>query len=498
MPIARHPKAQNEDRHALRSMVLTYHLEMASSLTRLRVIPLVVAFPLFLQNLDSLVLTTALPTIANALNVGVLDLNLAITAYLLSLAVFLPASAWLVQRMGAKRVFCVAVLMFTLGSALCGMAQTLGQLIVFRLLQGIGGSVMVPVGRTIMLRSVPSADMVRAMVWFTIPGALGRLAGPLFGGVIVTLTSWRWIFLVNIPFGLIAIALALWLVDKDPDTSAQPPRPFDLRGLVLLALGLAGILGGLELSGKGVLPGAVVAALVAGGFAALYAYVRHSRRAAHPIIDLAVLRTRVFRTVFVGGFPLRVTIGAAPFLLPLMLQIGFGFSPMASGFLTMAMAIGALSARLVLARTISAMGFRKLLITMSVLAGAFYAMYGMFTPNTPTQVMFGALLVGGLCTSIAMVSLNTLGYGGMTPEHTGHAAALSAMGQQVSTAAGVVLGASVLAFTSYVHNGPGKPLVAADFPPAFAVLAVLALMSAFSLRRLRPEDGEELRARASQ
>ena len=466
---------------------------MSSSNRHLRILPLVVAVPLFLQNVDTLVMTTALPTIASALQVRVLDLNLAITAYLLSLAVFLPASAWLVDRFGAKRVFCAAMLLFSLGSALCGLAQNLGQLIVFRLVQGIGGSMMVPVGRAILLRSVPSVDLVRAMIWFTIPGAVGRLAGPLVGGAIVTMTSWRWIFLVNIPFGLLGVALGLWAIDQDPAPEQRPPARFDLPGLTLLAGSLAGLLGGLELAGKDIVPGPVVAAMLAGGVLALYVYARRSRTLEHPILDFGVLRFATYRITVLGGFPIRVAIGAAPFLLPLMLQIGFGLSPLESGVLTMAMALGALSTRAAIAPVIRVMGFRPLLIASAALAGLFYAAYGLFTPETSRPLMFCALLLGGICTSVTMVTLNTLGYSDIPAARTGHATAMSAMAQQLSTAVGVVLGASLVSFFSFVHGGGAGTLRAADFPPAFAAVALLAILSALAFRRLRPEDGDELR-----
>ncbi|HYF18415.1 MAG TPA: MDR family MFS transporter [Ramlibacter sp.] len=465
---------------------------MSSPLARSRVVPLVIALPIFLQNLDALVLATALPAIAASLQVPVLDVNLAITGYLLSLAVFLPASAWLEQRLGARRLFCVAVLLFTAGSALCAMAQTLEQLVGFRLLQGAGGAMMVPVGRTILLRTIPPSDMVRAMMWFTIPGAVGRLAGPLFGGLLVTLASWRWIFVISIPFSLAGVGLLLWLVDRDPPRGG-PARRFDLVGLLLLTGALVGLLGGLQLLGKPVLPPAGVAALVLAGALALGAYFVHCRRVPQPILDLDVLRYPIYRTTVVGGFPIRIALGASPFLLPLMFQVGFGFSALEAGVLTMAIALGALSTRAAVARTIRTFGFRTVLVSSSLLSAVFFVGYGLFRPGTPQPVMFATLMVGGLLTSLTMVTLSTLGYCDVPPDRAGHATALVSMTQQLSNAVGVVLGATVVSIAAWLHRGDPDRLQAADFPPAFLAIALLAAASAFAFRRLEREAGAEMR-----
>ena len=310
-------------------------------------------------------MVTALPSIATSLAVPPLHLNLAITAYLLSLAVFLPLSGWLADRLGARRVFCMAIALFSLASTLCGLASSLPELVVFRILQGMGGAMMVPVGRLILLRAVPPEGMVAAMVWFTVPPVIGRMMGPLFGGAIVTFANWRWIFLVNIPFGLLAIALTLAFVRDDPP--AVDPVPFDFGGFGLMALGLSLMLGALETAGRAMVPVAVswLAALL--GAVLLWLYTRHGRQRAHPLIDLAILRHRTFRLSVFGGLPLRIAIGAAPFLLPLMLQLGFGLSPLASGMLTMATSVGALGTRVVMAQAIRRFGFRSLLIGAAVL-----------------------------------------------------------------------------------------------------------------------------------
>jgi len=460
-------------------------------LRRDRLIPAIVASPLFLQNLDSSVMVTALPSIAASLAVPPLHLNLAITAYLLSLAVFLPVSGWLADRLGARRVFCLAIALFSLGSALCGMADSMPELVVFRILQGLGGAMMVPVGRLILLRAVPPEGMVAAMVWFTVPAVIGRMMGPLFGGVIVTFTSWRWIFLVNIPFGLLAIALTLAFVSDDPP--AVDPVPFDFGGFAMLALGLSMLLGALETAGRAMVPVVVswLAALL--GALLLWLYTRHGRQNAHPLIDLAILRHRTFRLSVFGGLPLRIAIGAVPFLLPLMLQLGFGLSPLASGTLTVATAVGALGTRVVMTQTIRRFGFRQLLIGATVLSSLFYMGYSQFTPGTPHLLLFVVLMMGGLATSMCMICLGTLGFSEIPAPRMSHATALSAMAQQVSLSFGVVLAAALLVGSSWWHGGDGIALQPGDFSPAFIVVGLVNMLSLWWFVRLDPHEGAQMR-----
>jgi EmrB/QacA subfamily drug resistance transporter len=460
-----------------------------------RIVPMVVACPLFLQNLDTSVMATALPAIAQSLHAEVLHLNLAITSYLLSLVIFLPASAWLAERFGARRVFCAAIILFSLGSALCGVAGSLGQLVIYRLLQGIGGAMMVPVGRLILLRTVPASQMVGAMVWFTVPGAIGRMAGPLFGGVIVTIASWRWIFLINIPFGMLGVLAALWFIEGDGISADPDAVPPDLWGLILLATALGGVLGSMEMIGKTMLPVFVIAGVAGAGVLAALAYLARSKDQAEPVIDFKILRFATFRAAIAGGMPLRIAIGASPFLMPLMLQLGFGLSPLNSGLLTMAMALGSLATRPMMAFTIRKLGFRKLLIAFALLTSLFYGIYALFTPHTPQALLFGMMLIGGLCSSMTMVVLNTLGYSDIPRARMGHATAMSAMAQQLSVTLGVVAGASLVAFVHHLHGG-GDGLRPEDFPPAYIAIGLTTLISAFAFRRLPAGVGEELRVPA--
>lgn len=454
-------------------------------------IPIIVASPLFLQNLDSTVMATALPAIAESLQVEALKLNLAITCYLLSVAVFLPMSGWCADRFGARRVFCWAIALFSLGSALCGAAQSMSWLVAARVLQGLGGALMVPVGRLILARSMPAALMVSAMVWFTLPPAVGRMVGPLFGGVIVTWTSWRWIFLLNIPFGILSIALALSFIDAD---QAQPaPPPFDIGGFALLGLGLVCLVGGLEVAGRGLLPAWVSWAAPIVGVLAIAFYYRHSLRGVAPIVDLRVMRHRLFNVSIVGGAPLRIAIGASPFLLPLLFQLGFGLSALDAGLLTMATAAGSLASRSIMVRVINRFGFRVLLMVASGLSAICYMGYGLFQPSTPHALIIAALVFGGLVNSMGMIALQTLGFLDVPKPLMSHGATLVVMSQQLTTSVGVMLGASAVGLAAWWRGGDSAHLVAADFSPAFLLIGLITLSSPLFFLRLRREEGVSLR-----
>ncbi len=440
---------------------------------------------MFLQNVDSTIMATALPTIAQSLQVDTLRLNLAITAYLISLAIFLPASGWMAERFGARRVFCAAIAIFSVASGLCGLATSLEMLVVCRVLQGLGGAMMLPVGRLIMLRSIAPT------VWYTVPPAVGRLIGPFVGGATVTWVSWRWIFLINVPLGIFAILLALFLLDADKPAKTSPS--FDVIGFLLLALGLATLLAALEGIASSLMPGSIALALAAFGIPCLAAYWWHSRRAASPLIELGILKYQTFFTTLVGGIPLRLAMGAVPFLLPLMFQLGFGLSPLDSGVLTMGTAVGALGTRLVVTRILRRTGFRPLLLGATISSSLCYFTYAFFTGSTPHALIFVALIFGGLLISLVMITLQTLAYTEISNPMMSHATTLSTVGQQLFFSFGILMAVELLRLSVWWRDGNPSGLQAADFSMAFLFISASVLLALISFIRLPANVGSEFR-----
>ena len=453
-------------------------------------VPLVVACAMFMQNLDSTVIATALPTIARALDESPLTLNVAITCYLLSLAVFIPISGWTADRFGARRVFSAAIVVFTLGSIGCGMANSLAALVAARIVQGMGGALMVPVGRLVLLRTVEKSDLVRAMSYVSVPALIGPVMGPPLGGFIVTYWSWRWIFFINIPIGILGIILVNLLIG---DLKEGGRRPFDFGGFALTGVGLATLAFGLENVARGALPTILVVALLTVGAACTMLYVRHARRVAHPIIDLALFQIPTYAAASIGGFLFRMGLGALPFLLPLMLQVGFGLDPLSSGLLTFASAAGAMTMKMTAARIIRTLGFRIVLVGDAVISALFLFSYSLFRPTTPHLVIFLALLAGGFFRSLQMTSINTLSYADVPPAMLSRATSLTSMAQQLSQTVGVATGALLLQVVLALRGGGA--LTAADFYPAFVGVAMISLLSVPFFFKMSPDAGAEVSGR---
>jgi EmrB/QacA subfamily drug resistance transporter len=446
---------------------------------------------MFMQNLDSTVIATALPTIAHSLGESPLRLNVAITCYLLSLAVFIPISGWTADRFGARRVFSLAIVVFTLGSIACGVSTSLPELVGARILQGMGGALMVPVGRLVLLRTVSKSDLVRAMSFVSVPALIGPVMGPPLGGFIVTYASWRWIFFINIPIGILGIVLVNMLVGDLKETGR---RPLDRSGFLLTGIGLASLAFGFENVGRGALPTVAVMALLAVGAACLALYVRHARRVSHPIIDLALFKIPTYASASAGGFLFRMGLGALPFLLPLMLQVGFGLSALHSGLLTFASAAGAMLMKTSAVKILRTLGFRVVLVGDAVISAGFLLGYSLFRPSTPHFVIFAALLVGGFFRSLQMTSINTLGYADVPPAMLSRATSLSSMAQQLSQTAGIAT-AALLLHTVLTLRG-GTSLVAADFYPVFVGVAIISLLSVPFFLKMAPDAGAEVSGRA--
>ncbi|MGD9508531.1 MAG: MFS transporter [Geminicoccaceae bacterium] len=450
-------------------------------------VPLIVACGLFMENLDSTVLATSLPAIAHDFGESPVRLSFAITSYLFSLAVFIPISGWVADRFGARNVFRGAIVVFLTGSILCGLSGSLWEMVAARILQGLGGAMMVPVGRLVLLRSVAKADMVSAMAWLTVPALIGPVLGPLVGGFITTYLHWRWIFWINVPIAILGLALVTMFI---PARAEPRPPPFDWQGFGLTACGLVGLMFGFETLGRDVVPGWASALLLGAGVPCLGLYVRHALATAHPVLDLGLLRVRTFRASVMGGFLFRMGIGALPFLLPLLLQAGFGLDAFQSGQLTFAAALGALTMKLAAKPILRRFGFRRVLIGNAVLSALSLAAIALFRPDTPHAVILGVLLVGGFFRSLQFTSINTLGYADIESARMSRATSFSSMAQQLSLSAGVAAGA-ITVHLSMSARGAAS-LTATDFVPAFLMVAITAALSALVYLRLPADAGAEV------
>jgi EmrB/QacA subfamily drug resistance transporter len=449
--------------------------------------PLIIATALFMENMDGTVLSTSLPAIAADLHQNPIVLKLALTAYMLTLAVFIPASGWVADRFGARSVFCTAIGVFVTGSILCGGAHSLGGLVAARMFQGLGGAMMVPVGRLVLLRSVSKSQMVNALAYLTIPAMIGPVAGPPLGGFITTYFHWRWIFWINAPIGVLGIVLALAFIEN---VREEKVAPFDFAGFVLSGLGLATLIFGLTLLGGGLVPAPIDAAMIVVGLASLVGYVRHARRTPHAILDLRLLSTPTFFAGVVGGFIFRIGIGALPFLLPLMLQLGFGLTPFASGSLTFAAAAGAMMMKFSAGAILRQLGFRRALIITTTISSLFLASYGLFSQATPAWLILGALLLGGYVRSLGFTALNAIGYADIDQASMSRATSFASVLQQMAQTVGIAASAAALEAIAWSYGD--RVLVARDFAPAFLVVALISGASIAVFARLAPDAGAEV------
>lgn len=455
-----------------------------------RLLPLIIATALFIENMDSTAISTSLPQIAADLGVAPVALKLAITTYMLALAVFIPVSGWVADRFGARRVFVGAIAVFLVGSLVCAAADGLGLLVAGRFVQGMGGAMMVPVGRLVLLRSVEKSELVRALSWLTLPAMLGPMLGPVLGGAITTYAHWRLIFLINLPMGL----LGMWLAWRHVPELRQPVGPLDVRGFLLSAGGLALAMFGLSAIGRGLVPAAAVALCLLAGAGLIAAYVRRARRQAHPLLQLELLRIPTFRAAVVGGALFRIGIGATPFLLPLMLQLSFGLDPLQSGLVTFTSTAGAMAMKVIAPAVLHRFGFRPVLVWNGLVASLMLCGFGLFRADTPYPLMVGVLLASGFLRSLQFTSLNAIAYADVDQARMSQASSLAAVAQQIALALGVTLGGYALSLAGTLTGQPDGAAI--NFTFAFLSVGLVSLASTLQMRRLARDAGAEMAGRA--
>ena len=450
---------------------------------------LIVACALLMENLDGTVISTSLPAIAHDLHEDPIALKLALTSYLIALAVLIPASGWVADRFGTRIVFRAAIVVFTMGSILCGLSSSLLGFVLARVVQGAGGAMMVPVGRLLLLRTVERHNLVRALAYLTIPALLGPMLGPPVGGFITTYFHWRYIFWINVPIGILGVVLVTLFIEN---VKADEIVPLDWRGFLMSGAGLASLVFGLTVAGRGLVTVPVVAFLIAAGAALIALYVRHARHTEAPILDLTLLRVTTFRVSVTGGSLFRIGVGAVPLLLPLMLQIGFGMSPLQSGLTTFVAAAGAIAMKATASPILDRFGFKRVLVVNALIGAAFIGINALFSPATSNPLILAVLLVGGYFRSLQFTGINAIAYADINPERMSRAVSFASVAQQLSLSVGVAVGAGVVQAMQARHGGP---LMLGDFHAAFIVVAAISATSVVAFLRLPENAGASLASR---
>ncbi|MDR5811645.1 MFS transporter [Caballeronia sp. LZ019] len=450
------------------------------------IIVMLVAATFFMENLDGTIIATALPQMAHSFGVHPADMSLGITAYLLTLAVFIPISGWAADRFGLRTVFGSAIAVFTAASVLCATTSTLPAFAAARVLQGIGGAMMVPVGRLAVLRATPKDGLMRAIAIITWPGLVAPVIGPPLGGFITTYSSWRWIFYLNVPLGLIGLLLTWRFVDN---VREDAKRRFDFVGFVLCGIACVTLLYAMELVGRNDASWPLAGALVAVGGVAGVASWRHLRRTEQPVVDLAALRIQTFAVAMGGGSLFRIAISAAPFLLPLMFQVGFGMNAFDSGLLTLAVFAGNLSMKVVTTPVMRRFGFRPVLIVNGVIAALSLAAMSLLAPSTPTFVIVVVLFASGLSRSLQFTALNTLSFADVPKAQMSGASALSSTLFQMTMGVGVAVGAIALRIGEWLHGHDAQSIAPEDFSVAFLIVGFVGLAAVIDLLRLPKDAG---------
>jgi len=455
-----------------------------------RTTALIVSSALFMEQLDSTVLSTALPDMARSFSVDPLHMNVALTAYLLSLAVFIPISGKVADRFGTRPVFSWAIALFTLGSILCAQAGSLKLLVAARLLQGMGGAMMVPVGRLVLLRTVAKSELVSAMAWLTVPATIGPVIGPPVGGFIVTYLNWRWIFYINVPVGILGFVLVTLFI---ADIKERTPAPFDALGFVFSSISLGCVMFGLEFLTRGVGAGPTAWGLIAVGAVSGLLYWRHSRGMTSPLLDFRLLKIHTFGLSVAAGTLSRISVGALPFLLPMMFQLGFGISAAQSGLITFALATGSLLMKVGARTCLGLWGFRNTLIWVGLAGTLLTGVCAGFRPSWPIASIYIVLLFAGFLQSLQFLGYNTISYADVPRERMSSATSFYTTCQQMALSLGIATSAGALAGARFV-SGHDLPTLN-DFSVAFLVVTCVSLMAPLVCLKFDPNAGAELAGR---
>ncbi len=449
-------------------------------------LPWLVAVAFFMQALDTTILNTAVPSIARALGVAPLSMKAVLASYTLSLAVFIPISGWMANRFGTRRVFTGAIGLFTLGSLLCGLARNIHLLVAFRVLQGFGGAMMVPVGRLTLVRAFAKSELVRAMSFVAVPGLVGPMLGPIAGGLITGYFHWSVIFFLNVPIGLAGLHL-VWR--HLPDYREEATPPLDLAGLLLFSSGIALLSYVLEVFGEHGLDTAAILALLALSAVLLAGYGLHAVRAPYPLLHLALFRIRTFRAAVSGSFFTRISIGGIPFLFPLLYQVGLGYTPIQSGLLMMPQAFAAMSLKMTMPRILAHFGYRSVLVGNTVMLGLLIMLFATIGGATPVWLIVSQLFMYGFFQSLQFTSMNTLVYADVSSAEAGAASSIASTAQQLSMSFGVAAASLVAALFIPDHHHAAPRQLISGIHEAFLVLGIGTVVSTLVFAGLKRTDG---------
>jgi EmrB/QacA subfamily drug resistance transporter len=446
-----------------------------------------IAGAFFMENLDGTIIATALPQMARSFHVGAVKLNVGMTAYLLTLAVFIPISGWVADRFGSRSVFATAIGIFTLASLFCGMSHTLTQFTLMRILQGIGGAMMVPVGRLIVLRTTPKDRLTQAIAYITWPGLTALVIGPPLGGFITTYASWHWIFFLNLPLGILALSLTLFWIEN---MRIDDRHPFDWTTFLLGGFASTGSVYAMEkLSGEGIRWHFPATVLVLSLLSGVVAVIIARRKPATSLIDIESLRLKTYSLSVYGASAFRIAVSVLPFLLPLMFQISFGLNAFRSGLYLLALFAGDLSMKAFVIQVLRRFGFRRILIVNGVITAGSMALCATLTPATPIPVILAILAFHGACRSLEFTCMTTLAYTEIPPEKMSRANGFLSAVMQLSLGLGIAIGAISLRLVAHAHGHSASAPQLRDFHLAILCMAVLSLGPVFDSLGLSPDAG---------